>query len=623
MVSCLRWLACLFLMFVAVDGAAAKDGAVGFRTVEAARSDWSAVAPPSSGWERVALPDDWSRRWPGFDGTVWYRLTWHQEDASRPTALMIDYWTLAGAAYLNGQLLERDPQLAEPLSRSWNAPRRWQLAPPMLREGRNVLLVRVSGYAVYQPGLGPATLGDPAAVSARYDAAQMLRRTLPTFNLGITVALASFFLAIWLMRRRETAYGWYSMATFAWAGYSLNLVARSPWPFATTDGWARTTIVFLLLFAVSHCLFILRFLDRRYPRAEMLLWTGFAVGAALLIAVPHELIGATRVVMSGAAFAVYCAVVLFLFARTWRSRRIDHWVLNISNALTVAAGAHDNLTFAGLLDDNIYYSPVTSQMLIICMATVLAWRFVSAMTRVERFNEELTEKVEVARHETAAALRRQHELELAGSRMAERIDLVRNLHDGMGATLVNNIAVLEHGERKVPAGRFLSILKELREELRLIIDTTTGAQPADRSLAEWIAPLRSRLTLLCENRGITCRWRLDGAGSHILPFAQSLDITRVVQEGVTNALRHSGASEIAVALEPSGAGLTLTISDNGRGFDPAGVRDEGLGLSSMTARAARLGGSLDIRSTRDGTTVILEFSQARREWLNESLSPSN
>lgn len=613
MVSCLRWLACLFLAFVVVDAAAAKDGAVGFRTVEAARSGWNSATPPSSGWERVTLPDDWSRRWPGFDGTVWYRLTWQEEDASRPTALMIDYWTLAGAAYLNGQLLERDPQLAEPLSRSWNAPRQWQLSPPMLREGRNVLLVRISGYAVYQPGLGPAMLGDPAAVSARYDAAQMLRRTLPTFNLGITVALASFFLAIWLMRRRETAYGWYSMATFAWAGYSLNLVARSPWPFATTDGWARTTIVFLLLFAVSHGLFILRFLDRRYPRAEMLLWTGFAVGMALLIAVPHELICATRVVMSSAAFAVYCGVVLFFFVQTWRSRRVDHWVLNVSNALTIAAGAHDNLTFAGLLDDNLYYSPVTSQMLIICMATVLAWRFVSAMTRVERFNEELADKVEVARQETAAALRRQHELELAGGRMAERIDLVRNLHDGMGATLVNNIAVLEHGERKVPAGRFLSILKELREELRLIIDTTTGAQPADRSLAEWIAPPRSRLTLLCENRGIKCSWRLDEAENHILPFAQSLDIMRVVQEGVTNALRHGEASEIEVALVASGARLTLIIMDNGRGFDPACLRDEGLGLSSMASRAARLGGSLDILSTREGTAVILEFSQARRD----------
>ncbi|WEK43610.1 MAG: ATP-binding protein [Candidatus Sphingomonas colombiensis] len=251
------------------------------------------------------------------------------------------------------------------------------------------------------------------------------------------------------------------------------------------------------------------------------------------------------------------------------------------------------------------------------MATVLGWRFVSAMTRVERFNEELADKVETARRETAAALRRQHELELAGSRMAERIDLVRNLHDGMGATLVNNIAVLEHGERAIPEGRFLSILRELREELRLIIDTTTGAQGADRPLAEWIAPLRSRLTLLCENQGIKCRWRLDETENHLLPFAQSLDITRVVQEAVTNALRHSGANAIDVALESCGTGLTLTVCDNGRGFDPACVRDQGLGLQSMASRAARLGGLLDIRSARDGTAITLRIGEARRERLNE------
>src|SRR3546814_8127155 len=88
-------------------------------------------------------------------------------------------------------------------------------------------------------------------------------RVLPLFNMGITAALAIFFLAIWLLRRSETSYGWYSLALLGWAGYSLNLVATRPWPFATSDGWARATLSMLILFAASYCMFVIRFLERR------------------------------------------------------------------------------------------------------------------------------------------------------------------------------------------------------------------------------------------------------------------------------------------------------------------------------------------------------------------------
>src|SRR3546814_11527155 len=109
--------------------------------------------------------------------------------------------------------------------------------------------------------------------------------------------------------------------------------------------------------------------------------------------------------------------------------------------------------------------------------------------------------------------------------------LAHNLHDGMGATLVNNIAMLEHDGRAVSTPRFLSILKELREELRLVIDMSAGVRPADQPLAGWLAPLRARLTLLCENRDIRCRWNLDDLDGFTLPAANSLDIIRIVRGG--------------------------------------------------------------------------------------------
>ena len=140
---------------------------VTFTHIEAARAAQPADTPPATGWVAVSLPDDWSRRWSDFDGDVWYRLTWQQADTTRPVALMLDYLNMAGAVYLNGTLLMRDAHLAEPLTRAWNTPRHQLLAPPLLREGTNTLLVRVAGQAAYQPGLGPVSIGDPATIAAR------------------------------------------------------------------------------------------------------------------------------------------------------------------------------------------------------------------------------------------------------------------------------------------------------------------------------------------------------------------------------------------------------------------------------------------------------------------------
>ena len=103
----------------------------------------------------MTLPDAWAGRWPAHDGVVWYRLRWSEPataGAPAPRGLAMDYLSMAGAIYLNGALLARDPQLEEPLSRSWNHPRHWLLSAPLLRPGPNELLVRVSGLAAYAPG---------------------------------------------------------------------------------------------------------------------------------------------------------------------------------------------------------------------------------------------------------------------------------------------------------------------------------------------------------------------------------------------------------------------------------------------------------------------------------------
>jgi signal transduction histidine kinase len=80
---------------------------------------------------------------------------------------------------------------------------------------------------------------------------------------------------------------------------------------------------------------------------------------------------------------------------------------------------------------------------------------------------------------------------------------------------------------------------------------------------------------------------------------------RIGQEAVTNAIRHARATTIIVELRTDAHGLVLTVTDNGRGFDPGGrSKQTGFGLEGMMERASLAGGTLNIRSKKGEGTQI-------------------
>ncbi|WP_030908864.1 GAF domain-containing sensor histidine kinase [Streptomyces sp. NRRL F-5126] len=94
-----------------------------------------------------------------------------------------------------------------------------------------------------------------------------------------------------------------------------------------------------------------------------------------------------------------------------------------------------------------------------------------------------------------------------------------------------------------------------------------------------------------------------------MPAAQEEALLRVAQEALHNALRHSGARTVDVALDRNGPGAVLRVVDDGKGFEPRAVRREGrhLGLVSMRDRASGVGGRLTVTSAPgEGTTITME-----------------
>lgn len=576
---------------------------------EAVRGHWNDAAPPANGWTPVTLMDQWQTRWPEHDGVVWYRVRWQQADAHAPTGLLLDYICMAGAVYVNGSLIGRGTSLSEPLSRAWVAPQYYLLDAPLLKPGENELLVRVSGLVAYQPAFGTVTVGDPEQVQALFRANKRVRFDLQMLDTAIGAVLAAVFGLFWLLRRQDTTYGWYALNGLFGMLYGLNWVKASPWPFSTTDGWQAFVAGCYMAMAACYLIFLLRFADRRWPRTERALLGVAAVVFALALALP-QVFGPHRNVYVMPMIGLHYAASAAFMVWALRHGRTDQKVLGLCIVIPLFTALYDFAIYIGLVRADTMIGSFASPIMLLGLGFVLAHRFAATMRRVEGFNAELQREVAAATGELSAMLTQKHALELAHSRAGERLQLVRDLHDGFGGTLVGAIARLQQAPEDTSKADLVALLKEMRDDLRLVIDTTAQEQA---SLAELIAPLRHRASRLLDAAGIDARWQVEGLdGVHLEP-ARSLDLLRLLQEALTNVFKHSRARCVDVRIEREGARLRLGVADDGVG--PTGMAAPradggGAGFASMRLRAQRLGASLEVRDAAPGTELRLDMPLA-------------
>ncbi|MFI7246504.1 GAF domain-containing sensor histidine kinase [Streptomyces qinglanensis] len=145
---------------------------------------------------------------------------------------------------------------------------------------------------------------------------------------------------------------------------------------------------------------------------------------------------------------------------------------------------------------------------------------------------------------------------------------------------------------------------EAADELRAAV---VELRPAALDEDGLVATLRTQAQVL--DRAHSAEVDFVCEGVRALPAAQEEALLRVAQEALHNALRHADAEHVRVALVRRGPSAVLTVTDDGKGFDPDAVRSAGrhLGLVSMRDRASGVGGTLTVRSEPGkGTAVALE-----------------
>jgi signal transduction histidine kinase len=209
---------------------------------------------------------------------------------------------------------------------------------------------------------------------------------------------------------------------------------------------------------------------------------------------------------------------------------------------------------------------------------------------------------------------REAQADLAESAAAdERQRIAREVHDVIAHSLSVSMLHMTAARMALERGQVqdaIDALSEAETQGRSSLSEvrrTVGLLGPDESVAT--APLPGvadlpRLSMEYQNAGVRVEMRID-ADLNDLPPAASLNIYRIVQESLTNAVKHAPGSDVRVLVQVA-EGLKVRVQNNaGNGSQARNETGTGMGLQSMTERAALLGGKLEVTQDAEGYTVTV------------------
>jgi signal transduction histidine kinase len=306
-------------------------------------------------------------------------------------------------------------------------------------------------------------------------------------------------------------------------------------------------------------------------------------------------------------------------------------MLGCALTIVLTCWALDLLSVLQLVPNRrILLARLSYSAMLVAIGAGLTWRFARALNQVDGFAASMVILVREAEDKLKASFVREEERARAAALARERTRLMRDLHDGLGGQLVSIVALSERGNAGAGIG---DAARAALKDLRLVIDSMDDIG-GDLMLA--LGSWRERATAQLRPHDIALVWRaVSPQGLPVHPELRPwhvIQIVRLLDEAVTNAVKHAEARRITVSIETSGdvsgsdvsgsdalgsdgsgsARGRITIEDDGKGFElaPNGEaaavgQHAARGLRNMRSRAARCGAELELTSDAGGTRVRL------------------
>ncbi|MBI5464370.1 MAG: hypothetical protein HY966_05390, partial [Ignavibacteriales bacterium] len=199
--------------------------------------------------------------------------------------------------------------------------------------------------------------------------------------------------------------------------------------------------------------------------------------------------------------------------------------------------------------------------------------------------------------------------QLIESQEQERRRIAADLHDGLG----QQILIIKN--RVELAMKNVHDVNTTAEQLNEIAESARASINDVRTISHGLRPihleqfgLRETLLNLCEQvrdtSSIECVYHIDEIDG-LFSADKEINFFRIIQEGINNFLKHSGAAQASIMIRRMETAVTASLWDNGKGFEMTALK-EGLGMTGIRERTKILGGTSEVKSSPgEGTTVLI------------------
>ena len=479
----------------------------------------------------------------------------------------------------------------------------------LLREGPNDLVIRLYVWGPVSGFLDRLFVGPDDTLRPYYDERTLLFVTLPMVFAAWQGILAVILIVLWAARRHEPAYGMLAaaMALGAIQAFLQTTIDEPAHPHLNAALIASGPLEsgFVLAFAIL-------FFTRRWPSYAALIFVPGIVLTLIGLFGSPETLRRSFLFLGFPAIAINLLLLALVVA--WsdvRKQDVPSLFLGCAVTILMTCFAHDLLSLLQVLPDRrIFFSRLSYSVMLVAIGAGLTWRFARALNRVDGFAAHLVIQLREAEEKLRASFAREQEQARAVALARERTRLMRDLHDGLGGQLVSIVALSERREDTSGIG---DAARAALKDLRLVIDSMDDIG-GDLMLA--LGSWRDRVAAQLRPHEITLHWKITPPGLPVHPELRPghvIQIVRLLDEAVTNAVKHAGAKTITVSIatlrDASGPYGCITVEDDGKGFAPPssgeGNRTAGRGLRNMQTRAARCGASCEVISGVTGTRVRL------------------
>ncbi|OAM53397.1 hypothetical protein A7981_07285 [Methylovorus sp. MM2] len=547
--------------------------------------------------------------------TSWYRLRHiasSETGSDDPLYLYIPRWQTIGkiAIYANNALVFKSE--GGPMWNGYNHPVWVNLDAALPNAVQlNDVTIRIDHLTTAGSALSSVWVGPKSSLGLKHSTRSFLQNKFIEIASSAFLLIGFFSLALWFKHRQESIYLLFTLSSvLSYLRCMQYFVGAEPlyipevwftWVNINASGWLTLVLYF----------FCIRLHGRRYPKIEL---TCIALMAMVsIVTLPALGIFADMgIIISFVNLIMFAELVfisgLMIFA-SWKSQSRDGMILSLLFILNVPLVIYDLLLQNYQINiENIYLLPYTTLGPLFVLIVIINRRYTAALIGVADANRILERRLEEREAELKQSHSRLKEIELRQAVSEERQRLVRDMHDGLGSTLVSALTVAERG--KIDAEQIAEILHECIDDLKLTLDSL---ESVDTDILLMLATLRYRLEPRLNQAGITLDWQVVELPKldWLMP-TDALQILRILQEIFTNILKHSGATKIRVSTGSTQDKVSIEISDNGKGFDAEQVIS-GRGLVNLKKRTEALKGVIFWSSKGGGTLVRLTLRSSDQE----------